>query len=154
MSAILGVLKTLGSTLGANTSVCSTTQMRCGDGKCIFLRYRCDKVPDCPEDDAADEKDCGQWPGIMSNIAGDPDLYSYQIIGPIIMKWEVVGYYYYIYYIRTTLIHICIDILQSRAEILQFLEGNFLKTEEAANLCSVKILNMNYGTPLSLLLKT
>ncbi|XP_044017592.1 basement membrane-specific heparan sulfate proteoglycan core protein-like isoform X4 [Aphidius gifuensis] len=33
------------------------TEMRCGNGKCILLRLKCDNIPDC--DDNSDERDCG-----------------------------------------------------------------------------------------------
>ena len=36
---------------------CSHTQFRCGTGTCIFLRFRCDRIVDCP--DSSDEVGCG-----------------------------------------------------------------------------------------------
>jgi hypothetical protein len=37
---------------------CDKTQFTCDSGKCINMKYVCDKYPDCGIDDNSDEKNC------------------------------------------------------------------------------------------------
>lgn len=80
--------------------------MRCGDGKCISLRLRCDNIPDC--DDNSDERDCGKPCDRLQR----PILFIYLLVNIAIDKLinnrvylnaNFFHYFYFLYFMITVI---------------------------------------------------